>query len=209
MKKYRILIGSLALLASLFFVSVASADFSYRVQYGDNLFRLALRFGTTIDAIRQANPGRISNIDLIYAGDVLVIPSDTTGEPGSGGGGPYLIQYGDTLFNIARRHGTTVPAIMAANPQIRNQNLIYVGHTITIPVSISGTGPANPTTNPEVLENPVTEQVPADNIHIVRPGDGLTGIARTYGTTVDELLRLNPHITNRHLIFVGDQIRLR
>ena len=44
----------------------------YVVQQGDNLFRIALRFGRTMDAIAAANG--IGNYALIYAGQRLYIP---------------------------------------------------------------------------------------------------------------------------------------
>lgn len=45
----------------------------------------------------------------------------------------YLIKSGDTLSKIARRYGTTVEKIMAANPYITNKNKIYAGKTLQIP----------------------------------------------------------------------------
>lgn len=42
------------------------------VQPGDTLYRLALRYGTTVHAIAQANS--LANVNLIYAGQKLVIP---------------------------------------------------------------------------------------------------------------------------------------
>lgn len=45
---------------------------TYTVRRGDNLFRIALRFGTTVDAIAEANG--IPNPNLIYVGQVLLIP---------------------------------------------------------------------------------------------------------------------------------------
>lgn len=47
----------------------------------------------------------------------------------------YVIKSGDTLGVIAARHNTTVSAILAANPQIKNPNVISVGQRITIPSS--------------------------------------------------------------------------
>lgn len=44
----------------------------YVVQPGDNLFRIALRFGVSMDAIAQRNG--ITNYALIYAGQRLTIP---------------------------------------------------------------------------------------------------------------------------------------
>jgi hypothetical protein len=43
------------------------------VQRGDNLYRIALRFGTTIDALVAAN--KLSNRNLIYVGQQLSIPN--------------------------------------------------------------------------------------------------------------------------------------
>lgn len=45
----------------------------------------------------------------------------------------YLIKSGDTLSKIAKRYGTTVEKIMAANPYVTNKNKIYAGKTLQIP----------------------------------------------------------------------------
>jgi LysM repeat protein len=48
--------------------------FSYTVQPGDTLYSLAWQYGTTVWAIKAANPGKIWNANLIYAWDVIWIP---------------------------------------------------------------------------------------------------------------------------------------
>jgi LysM repeat protein len=45
----------------------------------------------------------------------------------------YQIKSGDTLSRIAQQHGTTVSALMKANPQIKDANLIYAGRALNIP----------------------------------------------------------------------------
>jgi spore germination protein YaaH len=45
----------------------------------------------------------------------------------------YIVQYGDTLGNIAYRFGSTVRAIVFAN-HIINPNYIYPGMTLYIPI---------------------------------------------------------------------------
>lgn len=45
----------------------------------------------------------------------------------------YRIKWGDTLSAIAARNGTSVSALMQANPKIKNANLIYAGDTLNIP----------------------------------------------------------------------------
>ena len=56
----------------------------------------------------------------------------------------YQIQRGDTLSALARRFGTSVGALMEANPQITNANLIYTGQSLNLPGSQDSFEPAPP-----------------------------------------------------------------
>lgn len=60
--------------ALLLHVSPAAAQggTTHTVQSGENLFRIALNYGTTVDALAMANG--ITNAATIYAGQVLIIP---------------------------------------------------------------------------------------------------------------------------------------
>ena len=140
-------------------VAVVSAA-TYVVQPGDTLWRISRQFGTSVDAIVQAN--HIPNPNLIYVGQVLEIPGVPTAPPPptAAPGQPtptpptppqpppqqqtYVVQPGDNLTRIAQRFNTTVQAIVQAN-NIVNPNLIYVGQVLIIPGA--GPGPA-PTTPP-------------------------------------------------------------
>jgi LysM repeat protein len=55
--------------------------------------------------------------------------------PQTCGGQLYTIQTGNTIFGIAQNFSVTVDALLQANPQIVNANVIYVGQVICIPVS--------------------------------------------------------------------------
>jgi LysM repeat protein len=48
------------------------------------------------------------------------------------GGFPYIIQPGDTFWNLAGQYGTTVEAIMAVNPGVDPNNLL-IGQIICVP----------------------------------------------------------------------------
>ncbi len=108
---------------------------TYTVQPGDNLFRISLRFGVSVQQIAAANG--IVNPNIIYVNQVLVIPSpgDVITDPTPPPPSPddtYVVVRGDTLSSIARRFNKTVSAIAAANGII-NVNLIYVGQVLVIP----------------------------------------------------------------------------
>lgn len=98
---------------------------TYVIQPGDTLSEIAERFGTTYQAIATLNG--IANPNIIYAGQTIKIPEDTS----AGAARYYTIRPGDTLSEIAHRFGTTVNALAALN-KIRNPNVIYAGTTIRL-----------------------------------------------------------------------------
>jgi LysM repeat protein len=129
-------------------VAAASPGFVI-VTWGDTLYSVAARTGTTVDALVSANG--LPNRNFIYAGQKLIVPANygSTGQsvplPASR---VYVVNPGETLASIAARFGTTVSAIMRSNT-IYNANFIYSGQRLNIPgnspvVPPSSTVPVNP-----------------------------------------------------------------
>lgn len=65
-------------------------------------------------------------------GSISNTVSNITSGITGGGSSTYTIKAGDTLSDIAKANGTTVAAIMAANPSITDPNKIYVGNNLKI-----------------------------------------------------------------------------
>lgn len=98
---------------------------TYTVKAGDTLSEIAVRYGTTYQALASYN--NIQNPNLIYVGQQLRIPvghQETAVRY-------YTIKPGDTLSGIALRFGTTVSQLQQLNG-IQNPDLIYAGTTIKV-----------------------------------------------------------------------------
>jgi LysM repeat protein len=96
------------------------------VRRGENLFRIALRYNTTVASIARLNG--IADVRSIRTGQRLLV---VTCSGGGYGFNTYVVQPGDNLFRIALRFGTTVNAIRSANGL--RSNIISVGQVLRIP----------------------------------------------------------------------------
>lgn len=95
----------------------------YTVRPGNTLFAIAQFFQTTVDEILKYN--NIQNPSMIYPGQILSIPA------GSNSDNYYVARPGDSLWSIAQRYGTSVPALSSLN-NLANPNVIYPGQVIRI-----------------------------------------------------------------------------
>jgi len=181
----------LAMFATTSSAFAASCGTSVTVVSGDTLRKIADRCGTTVSALQRANP-EIGNGNLIYPGQVLLLPGSILGADGSYL--IYIVARGDTLKALAARFGSTVESIMANNPSITNVNLIYEGQCLTIYTTIPG--------------NPLPPPPPTGQTYYVQKGDILRIIAAKFGTTVDAVLKVNPNISNPNVIYVGQAISI-
>jgi len=112
------------------------------------------------------------------------------------GTAPYIIKKGDTLARIALSHGTTVPAILAANPGIIPEKL-NIGQSVCVPQR-----------QPQPPQHPPA-QGPTCPIgsspYEIKSGDTLAGIAMRYSTAVEAILQTNPDIVPDKL-YIGQVI---
>ncbi|MCH2074806.1 MAG: LysM peptidoglycan-binding domain-containing protein [Puniceicoccaceae bacterium] len=106
---------------------------TYKVKKGDTLGKIALHLNTSTSELQRANN---LNSDLIQVGQKLIIPaSGDTNQAGynSIAMSTYIVVKGDTLGQIAQRHGISVNELKAANNLSRD--LILVGQNLRIPAN--------------------------------------------------------------------------
>ncbi|NWJ47488.1 MAG: LysM peptidoglycan-binding domain-containing protein [Chloroflexi bacterium] len=215
----------MVLISACFLMSVAApaqaADSTYRVQRGDTLSDIAVRFNVTVSEIAQANA--IVNVNNIYAGQVLKIPtqgqttntasntSQTTGDEA------YIVQAGDSLTSVAARFGVSISQLASAN-NLSVMSYLYIGQTIRIPGQAAAPKP-QPTTAPatpvpttvlttmvattEALAN--TKASTGSVKHKVVAGETLSSIAAYYHVNVSDIVQAN-NLADPNVINVGQEL---
>lgn len=193
------------------------------VSPGETIFRIALRYGVSVDALTAANG--LNNPEQIFAGQVLIIPdasaapapaptesapaaqvvasaAEPAADPAAvGSDGYYVVLRGDTLNRIALRFGVTLQALMSANG-IYNANVIWAGQRLAIP----GQTPVQ-AAEPPSQAAPAEAAPGAERTHVVQRGEGLSQIARAYGLQWPTIAAANG-IQNPNVIYAGMVLRI-
>ena len=94
----------------------------------------------------------------------------------------HVVQPGDTMYRLARQYGVSMDRLIQDN-QLPDPSHLVVGQTIVVQY-------------PELT-------------HTVKAGDSLYSIAQTHDTTAVQLLRNNPSLHGRDLIYPGQVLVVR
>ena len=139
----------------------------YTVKPDDSLWKIARRFGTSIEKLKYAN--HLSS-SIIRPGQRLEIPTK--------GNVIYVkhrIRPGENIYVLAKRYGVSIDEIKRANNL--KDSLIIAGKTLSIPQRLSSTY--------------VQRDVPRKMNHKIIPGDTLSELALRYRVSVSQIKRWN------------------
>jgi LysM repeat protein len=128
-------------------------SFIHRVEKGDTFYSYKRRFGVSKEELTALNPvlneGLKAGLEIwiplkekTVNGEEAPVPKNTK---------TYTTKKGDNLYRIAIENNTTVFAIKALNPELKNRDLI-AGETIFIPI-------IQPVTVPDSTEEPTIRPV--------------------------------------------------
>lgn len=101
---------------------------------------------------------------------------------------PYTVKKGETIYGISKSHGITVGELLEYNPSARDG--LRTGDVLVLP-SKDASAPDNAAGEMTQKELAVAKK---KTYHTIAKGQTLYSIAKSYGLTLDELLRLNPGI---------------
>jgi len=181
----------------------------YKVKKGDTLDKIARRHNTTIAALLKLN--RMKLKDPLYTGRKLKVPASAGDDekeksPGrsdrmekgrkkkheeKASAAPvpaysfYTVRRGDTLDKIARRHSTTIAALLKLN-RMKLKDPLYSGRKLKVPAKPEADGESRKRT----VRKPAEDR-PKPTIYRVRRGDTLEKIAKKHDTTIAALLKAN------------------
>lgn len=112
--------------------AAAAGETTYTIVAGDTLYKIAQRYGITVQELAAAND--IVNVNDIDVGQVLTIPAPGSAEatPASGEERVHIVQPGENLFRIGLQYGFTVDELAEYNG-LANPNDLEVGQQIRIP----------------------------------------------------------------------------
>ena len=135
---------------------------TYIVEKGDSLYKIAQKFGTTVNNLIKLNNLKSTDLSI---GQKLIVPQIVEQLQQL-----YVVVAGDSLYKIAQKFNTTVDEIVKLN-NLTSTNL-SIGQKLKLPVK-------------ETTEEIIFEY------YTVQSGDNLYNIANRYNTTVAKLMELN------------------
>ena len=173
--KYFITVG-LAILVFSFNGFSQEKNITHKVEKGETLAQIAIKYNVTPNDIYKLNPDVQSGLK---PNSVLLIPKKATATKVATQPKTHKVEPKETLFAIEKKYGVSDEAIKKANPDLEKLGL-QIGQTLIIPSNVVSKA-AVPSS-----EKPV--------YHVVLPKETKFSIAKQYGLTIQELEKRNPEI---------------
>lgn len=176
-----------------------STDFFYHVvKQGETLTSIATIYGVSVADLLNNNSiynGRISIGDYIKVPEKQAEPvlhkqnqQDQTSDKKSKYF-EYIVKPKETLYSIAKHYGIGVETLKYINNLTDNH--LSIGQVILLP---------------RVLQDWQNQEEKTYIIHKVQPREGLYGIARKYGVSIDQIRAINPNLSTQ--LFIDQEIRI-
>ncbi|SDS76188.1 LysM peptidoglycan-binding domain-containing protein [Winogradskyella sediminis] len=173
---------------------------------GETLWGISRQYGISLAQLEAANANRLS--EFLQIGQSLVIPdkaSEITVE------GAYIVQRGDTKFQLAKRFNMTIAELEEKNPHI--VTMLMAGHRLNIDATDSNQTEdivdIDQATNNDLDSTSTidsTNTVTKYKNYVIEPKETLFGLAKKAGMTIDELTTLNPKLLTS--VNAGDIIKM-
>ncbi|MFI6684986.1 LysM peptidoglycan-binding domain-containing protein [Streptomyces sp. NPDC050485] len=161
-----------------------------------------------VEGIVTADPALKGKAGYTYAAKAAGSTADSGGSSGTSTG-RYKVKKGQTLGGIAALLGVSLAALLAANPGIKNPDVVYPDQEINVPAK--PTSPAKPDKPKPPVEEPKPSTPPTSGgTYTVAKGDSLSSIANRFGVSLAQLVSWNAGLAaNPHLIYPGQKVKVQ
>ena len=107
----------------------------HMVKKGESLYSIAQKYNVNLDTLIEANP-QIADPNKIDVGMKVKIPSapaPAESNKPSHHAHKHIVKQGETLWKLSKAWGIPLKALIDANPQLKNPNILLTGQTVYIP----------------------------------------------------------------------------
>jgi morphogenetic protein associated with SpoVID len=105
----------------------------HMVKKGDTLYEIAKKYNVDLDKLIASNP-QISDPNVIEVGMKVKIPNAPISViPPTDYLHKHVVVQGDTLWKLGKSWNVPLQALIAANPQLKNPNILMTGEIVYIP----------------------------------------------------------------------------
>ena len=183
-------------------VKVLNGDsyYYYQVKKNAQIADISKVLGITAETITKYNPsakdGVVKNQLLFFPVADFSASSAVTFKDTPSRKVMHLVKKGQTLYGISKTYNVSIDDLVAANPS--SVNGIKEGQLIEIPMRNKM---ANSVSTPSAksAETPI--------YHTIQKGESMYSVAKTYNTTIEKLLEVNPGIYPNHFV-EGDVVKI-
>ena len=174
----------------------------HRVQPGEALREIGERYGISWRTLAAVN--NLANPNLVYAGQVLIVPDEETKPIEAATQAPdglpvlhrlHIARAGEQFDILAQRYALPLQDLLDLN-HVRGEARLYSGDIVLLPAASA------------IVKRAVPERAVESTSHVVRFGDTLGAIAARYEVSLADIVAANGLI-NPNVIYVGQVLVIR
>ena len=159
----------------------------HEITAGETFYALSKKYDVTVEELQKANP----EATTLAVGQKILVPTKqqpakaqtpVTTQTAPQSTKTHTVVAGEGLFSISKKYGVTVDNIVTWNNL--TSSAINVGQTLIV---------SAPVANKPASQLPTSAK---ETTHTVAAGEGLYGISKTYGVTVEEIKKWNNMTSN-------------
>lgn len=161
----------------------------HKVGEKETLYGISKRYGSTVEAVLQSNPGATGSLEVGQLLKVPYVKRTSTVKNTSGSGVIHVVAPKETLFSISKAYGISVDELKQLNNL--SSNALSVGQELTVKKRNTTVNTNTATTYTSPVTSAPTQVRSKSGAHNVTDKETMFSIAKLYGITIQQLKEWN------------------